>query len=233
MLKTPLKTPIRFVESELIVSTNTSRLLSTFILHEPRYTDLGISLTADQSVESLERVINLELLQSLQVQPTNNVGPYFIGESDTFTFIIPLEDKVVAIQREFIRTPENVDLQPYILDEIIDRAVDKFLFDGVELPLGLVMGVPSCSLSAALFHWHVADLGMEHVYIKPRTPQLNGKVERSHRTDKDEFYQLLTYKDDVDLDKKLAVWERFYNNDRPHGAHKGKTPYEVLKEKLS
>ena len=83
----------------------------------------------------------------------------------------------------------------------------------------------------ALFHWHVADQGMEHVYIKPRTPQLNGKVERSHRTDKDEFYPLLTYKDDVDLEEKLAVWERFYNNDRPHGAHKGKTPYEVLREK--
>ena len=71
-----------------------------------------------------------------------------------------------------------------------------------------------------------------NVYIKPRTPQLNGKVERSHRTDKDEFYQLLTYKDDVDLEKKLAVWERFYNNDQPHWAHKGKTPYEVLVEKL-
>ncbi len=85
----------------------------------------------------------------------------------------------------------------------------------------------------ALFHWHVADLGMEHVYIKPRTPQLNGKVERSHRTDKDEFYQLLTYRDDVDLEKKLAVWERFYNYDRPHGAHHGKTPYEALRERLS
>jgi transposase InsO family protein len=57
----------------------------------------------------------------------------------------------------------------------------------------------------ALFHWHVADSGMEHVYIKPRTPQLNGKVERSHRTDKDAFYQLLTYKDDVDLEKKLGL----------------------------
>jgi transposase InsO family protein len=56
----------------------------------------------------------------------------------------------------------------------------------------------------ALFHWHVADLGMGHVYIKPRTPQLNGKVERSHRTDKDEFYQLLTYRDNVDLEKKLG-----------------------------
>jgi transposase InsO family protein len=70
----------------------------------------------------------------------------------------------------------------------------------------------------ALFHWHVADLGMEHVYIKPRTPQLNGKVERSHRTDKDEFYQLLTYRDDVNLEKKLAEWERFCNYERPHGA---------------
>jgi len=84
----------------------------------------------------------------------------------------------------------------------------------------------------ALFHWHVADLGMEPVYIKPRTPQLNGKVERSHRTDKDEFYQLLTYRDDVNLEKKLAEWERFYNDERPHGAHRGRTPYEALREKL-
>ena len=66
-----------------------------------------------------------------------------------------------------------------------------------------------------------------------RIRQLNGKVERSHRTDKDEFYQLLTYRDDVDLEKKLAVWEHFYNFDRPHGAHSGKTPYEALREKLS
>ncbi len=85
----------------------------------------------------------------------------------------------------------------------------------------------------ALFHWHVADLGMEHVYIKPRTPQLNGKVERLHSTDKGEFYQLLTYRDDVGVKKKLAAWEKFYNYDRPHGAYKGETPYEALPEKLS
>jgi transposase InsO family protein len=84
----------------------------------------------------------------------------------------------------------------------------------------------------AQFHWHVEDQGMRHVYIKPRSPQLNGKVERSHRTDQEEFYQLLTYTDDVDLNKKLAVWERFYNLDRPHGAFKGKTPYEALRSCL-
>jgi transposase InsO family protein len=73
---------------------------------------------------------------------------------------------------------------------------------------------------------------MEHVYIKPKTLQLNGKVERSHRADKDGFYQLPTYRDDVDLKKKLAEWEHFYNYNRPHAAYHGKTPYEALREKL-
>jgi transposase InsO family protein len=44
------------------------------------------------------------------------------------------------------------------------------------------------------------DLGIRHAYIKRGTPQLNGKVERSHRSDGQEFYQLLSYKGDVDLD---------------------------------
>ena len=82
------------------------------------------------------------------------------------------------------------------------------------------------------FHWHVEDLGIRHVYIKARTPQLNGKVERSHRSDQQEFYQLMKYKDDVDLEAKLSEWEAFYNFTRPHGAHGGKTPYESLREKL-
>lgn len=36
---------------------------------------------------------------------------------------------------------------------------------------------------------------MRHIYIRPRSPQLNGKVERSHRIDQEEFYQILTYAD--------------------------------------
>jgi transposase InsO family protein len=64
------------------------------------------------------------------------------------------------------------------------------------------------------------------------TPQLNGKVERSHRSDQEEFYQLLSYKDDIDLETKFEEWEDFYNFNRPHGAFNGKTPYEALREKL-
>jgi len=84
----------------------------------------------------------------------------------------------------------------------------------------------------AKFHWHVEDLGMQHVYIRPRSPHLNGKVERSHLTDQLEFYQLFEYTDDVDLRGKLAVWEEFYNVHRPHTSLKGLTPYEALRNKL-
>lgn len=85
----------------------------------------------------------------------------------------------------------------------------------------------------AKFHWHVEDLGIRHVYINPRSPRLKGKVERSHGTDEREFYQLLSYKDDVDLCDKLGQRESLYNFYRPHGSLNGKTSYEVLKEKCN
>ncbi len=76
--------------------------------------------------------------------------------------------------------------------------------------------------SRTKFHAHVSDLGMIHTYIKPRTPRLNGKVERSHLTDQREFYQLIDYNDDIDLRRKLVQWEDYYNFIRPHSAHYGK-----------
>ena len=82
------------------------------------------------------------------------------------------------------------------------------------------------------FLWYVEDLGIRHVYKEPGTSRLNGKVGRSHRTDSVEFYQLLTNKRDVDLNKKFAGCEKFYNFSRPHAGVNGKTPHEVLREKL-
>src|SRR5262247_3496060 len=82
------------------------------------------------------------------------------------------------------------------------------------------------------FHWHLETLDIRHVYIRPRAPHLNGKVERSHRVDDQEFYQLLDQdgiSDDIRLfNEKLREWEDYYNYHRPHGALGGQTPYERL-----
>jgi transposase InsO family protein len=86
----------------------------------------------------------------------------------------------------------------------------------------------------SLFHYHVLDRGIGHDYIKPRTPRLNGKVERSHRIDAEEFYRLLdgVVIDDTQVfNDKLREWENFYNYHRPHGGLDGQTPYERLKQR--
>jgi transposase InsO family protein/transposase-like protein len=86
----------------------------------------------------------------------------------------------------------------------------------------------------SLFHYHVLDKGVGHVYIKPHTPRLNGKVERSHRIDAEEFYQLLdgvVIDDTKVFNDKLREWENFYNYHRPHGGLGGQTPYERLKQR--
>lgn len=86
------------------------------------------------------------------------------------------------------------------------------------------------------FCWHLLDRGIRHTYITPATPRLNGKVERSHRTDAEEFYRLLegVVIDDSELfNARLREWEDFYNFERPHGALAGQTPYERLRQKTT
>ena len=57
---------------------------------------------------------------------------------------------------------------------------------------------------------------------------MNGKVERSHRVDDQEFYQLLDrdgITDDIHLfNEKLREWEDYYNYHRPHGGLGGQIP---------
>jgi transposase InsO family protein len=83
----------------------------------------------------------------------------------------------------------------------------------------------------AALHWHILDRGIKRTYIRPATPRLNGKGERSHRIDGEEFYRLLegvVIDDSALFTDKLQEWENFYNFHRPHGSLGGQTPYERL-----
>ena len=59
--------------------------------------------------------------------------------------------------------------------------------------------------------------GIIHKLIRPHTPRHNGKVERSHRSDQESFYNYLTYSTYDELKEKMAAWLNRYNN-RPHSS---------------
>lgn len=65
--------------------------------------------------------------------------------------------------------------------------------------------------------------------IKPRSPHLNGKVERGHKTDLQEFYATANLQD-PNLQDRLDEWQHFYNWHRPHSSLSGKTPVERCHE---
>jgi transposase InsO family protein len=67
--------------------------------------------------------------------------------------------------------------------------------------------------------------------IRPASPHLNGKVERSHQTDLAEFYATADLKAS-DLAEQLALWQHAYNWDRPHSSLGGKTPIDRVCELL-
>ena len=76
-----------------------------------------------------------------------------------------------------------------------------------------------------------AELGLKLFVLPPRSPKLNGRVERAHRTHLDEFYS--AYPIDFaspTLNNVLEEWERIYNKVRPHRALDNLTPYEYIQQ---
>ena len=65
--------------------------------------------------------------------------------------------------------------------------------------------------------------------LPPRSPKLNGRVERAQRTHKEEFYQLLDPPDTLaEMRARLLIQEQRYNTYRPHHALGFLTPKEWL-----
>jgi transposase InsO family protein len=75
------------------------------------------------------------------------------------------------------------------------------------------------------------ELGIRVRYIKPRRPQQNGKVERSHR--EEEFWSRYGGQDFTEATRELEQWAHRYNHERFSMALAGRTPMEKLAAMLA
>jgi len=81
----------------------------------------------------------------------------------------------------------------------------------------------------AEFETACADRGLQLFVLPPRSPKLNGAVERANRTHTEEFYECTPMRRSISqLAPLLAHWETVYNTIRPHQALHYQTPREFL-----
>jgi transposase InsO family protein len=72
-----------------------------------------------------------------------------------------------------------------------------------------------------------SEKNIVHYLIDPGRPAQNGKVERSHRSDQETFYNRNSFTAFSDLQRKMRQWNVRYN-DLEHCGLNGKTPNEAL-----
>jgi putative transposase len=105
------------------------------------------------------------------------------------------------------------------LDAILDRM--PFPVKGIQIDGG--------SEFMAEFEQACQNRGIQLFVLPPRSPKLNGCVERGNRTHTEEFYEWSTAHPSLaGLTPALREWETVYNSVRPHQALEYLTPTEYL-----
>ena len=84
----------------------------------------------------------------------------------------------------------------------------------------------------ALFEAECQRRGIRLFVLPPRSPKLNGGVERAHRTHTEEFYEITDSDYDLEaISSELLKWEGVYNTIRPHQALGYLTPKKFLERR--
>ena len=82
---------------------------------------------------------------------------------------------------------------------------------------------------AAEFEQACQQRGLHLFVLPPRSPKLNGAVERANRTHTEEFYQVTACSLEMKkLNRELRQWEKIYNTVRPHQSLGYLTPQQFL-----
>ncbi|MBI4296177.1 MAG: IS481 family transposase [Chloroflexi bacterium] len=84
----------------------------------------------------------------------------------------------------------------------------------------------------AVFEEVCQQRGIKLFVLPPRSPKLNGGVERAHRTHTEAFYEVTDSSFDLaEIRRELLQWETVYNTVRPHQALGYLTPLKFLQQK--
>ena len=139
----------------------------------------------------------------------------FIDEYSRFRYLEAFQEQSTYSSAEFIK--HCVQRFPYAIECV--QTDNGFEFTNSKNSRG--------TDKETLFEKTLHELGIRHKLIRVCTPRHNGKVERSHRKDNEEFYASHRFYCFDDFKKQLSVRERAYNHFPMHPLN-WQSPKQVL-----
>lgn len=196
------------------------RLKERGVLVEPRYTYVSTGkrqkhrpfATRKPRDHKVQQAGDLVQLDTLDVRPLPNV----VFKHFTSHDVVSKWDVMGIFSQATASTAAH------FLDEIIARM--PFPIKAIQIDGG--------SEFQSVFEEKCQLYGIKLFVLPPRSPKLNGGVERAHRTHTEEFYEVTDSDFSLpDIRVKLRHWESRYNKFRPHQSLNYLTPYEFLKQR--
>ncbi|MEI8378329.1 MAG: integrase core domain-containing protein [bacterium] len=115
--------------------------------------------------------------------------------------------------------------------EFLKHVIDKFEFEIKSIQ------VDGGSEFMAEFEDYCKELGIKLYVLPPRSPKINGKVERANETYRYEFWNVWDIPTEFDeIEEMLSAFEYHYNYERPHQSLNYLTPveyYRTIKERVA
>jgi transposase InsO family protein len=105
----------------------------------------------------------------------------------------------------------------------VERGLAHFATLGIE-PKRLLSDNAWCYRRNRSLRELLAAHGIRHLFIPPRRPQVNGKVERYQQTLKREWGLGQIYRSSNHRAQALSHWLRYYNEHRPHSSLSARPP---------
>ena len=171
--------------------------------------------------------------------------PYAVRKPKDYQAAAPGD--IVQLDTMDLRPLPGVILKHFTAHDVVSRwnvlavhrqasaATTAHFLDSLEarMPFGVkAIQVDGGSEFESVFEQECQRRGIKLFVLPPRSPKLNGGVERAHRTHTEEFYEVTESTFDLaDIRQELLQWETVHNITRPHQALGYLTPQQYLQQR--
>jgi putative transposase len=192
-------------------------------------------------------VLKEPLRQSISVRKKTRNRPYATRKPKEYMARLPGD--IVQVDTMDVRPLPGVIIKHFSARDIISRwdvveasssatatSASRFIAAIIaRMPFRVkAIQVDGGSEFQSIFEETCQQLGIRLFVLPPRSPKLNGHVERANRTHAEEFYEVTDAEFDVQsINIALRQWEMTYNTIRPHQALHYLTPHKFLLQNYS